>query len=209
MSTSNISRRGRRREKNVLDLLQEYASLNDNKTVRGGNLSPEGENRWAELKSFYDLLMEQKGLPTVVRWRYTHVDIREAVVPRARLRVRTEIEIVVLCEKQYHFTRVVNLSCGGVLLAASTPFEPGARLKLYLTAISAVDMTDGEVVWSAESGSFDKIWRYKVGIRFVNLSESVRQRLDSFVVETLEKQLLALDPNKLDPHFVHREKLAW
>jgi hypothetical protein len=208
---ANISAAQRQRpvrKKAILELLREYASLDDEKTRRGGSLSPEGEKRWVELKSFYDLLMEQRGFPRRVSGRFSIVDIRQTIVPRARLRVRTEMEVAVLYKRQYHITGVLNLSCGGVLLAADEPFVPGSRLMLFLAAISGRDATEGEIVWCTELSSRDGTCVYKAGIRFINLSESVCQKLDSFVVETLEKQLLALDVSALDREFVHREGLA-
>ena len=46
--------------KTILDLIGEFSALNDAKVVCGGELPPESEKRWAELKSFYDLLMASR-----------------------------------------------------------------------------------------------------------------------------------------------------
>ena len=47
----------------VLDLISQFGTLNDTKLRTGGNLPPEDEDRWTELKKFYELLMSREGLP--------------------------------------------------------------------------------------------------------------------------------------------------
>ena len=63
--------------KTVLDLIGEYARLNDAKIRRGGHLVPSSEKRWEELKSFYDLLMSHTSLAggSVNRWS-SAIDVR-------------------------------------------------------------------------------------------------------------------------------------
>ncbi len=68
---------------------------------------------------------------------------------------------------------------------------------------------NGEAVWRTEflEGE-ERQLRHRMGIRFVELSESTEARLDNFVVETLENQLLSRDLRTLDPDFVQREQLV-
>ena len=82
--------------KTLLDLIQEWAALNESKTVAGGALPPDGEARWDELRKFYELLMAQDGLCAYPAARYSASEIRSAVSTRSRLRVRTDLEIVVI-----------------------------------------------------------------------------------------------------------------
>ena len=95
--------------KTVLDLVQEFASLDDTKTRSGGILPPPSERRWAEVKAFYDLVMVQSGLPERRGCRFTAIEIAQRVVPRARLRVRVEIDLAVLHQTEYHSARVMDL----------------------------------------------------------------------------------------------------
>ncbi len=48
--------------KTVLDLIAEFGALNDAKMRTGGNLPQGDEERWVELKAFYQLSMSQDGL---------------------------------------------------------------------------------------------------------------------------------------------------
>ena len=67
--------------KTVLDLVQEFASLDDTKTRSGGILPPPSERRWAEVKAFYDLVMVQSGLPERRGRRFTASEIDQSWCP--------------------------------------------------------------------------------------------------------------------------------
>ncbi len=47
-----------------------------------------------------------------------------------------------------------------------------------------------------------------MGIRFVELPKNIERKLDTLVLEILEKQLCTLDATALDPEFVRREQLV-
>ncbi len=194
--------------KTVLDLIQEFASLDDTKTRSGGILLPPSERRWAEVKAFYDLLMVQSGLPERRGRRFTAIEIEQRVVPRARLRVRVEIDLAVLHQAEYRAARVMDLSSGGILLVSGVAFEVGSRLTLNLVNIGeAFRDTEGDVVWHGVPDSAQSMLAHRMGICFVALPETGTAKLDSFVVEILEQKLLALDPTSLDADFVRREGL--
>ena len=73
--------------KTVLDLIGEFAVLNDAKVTWGGRLPPDAEKRWEELKGFYDLLMSNSGVATrPVTRRFSAKDVEEKVTARERLR---------------------------------------------------------------------------------------------------------------------------
>ncbi len=194
--------------KTVLDLVQEFASLDDTKSRSGGILRPPSERRWAEVKAFYDLVMVQSGLPERRGRRFTALEIDQRVVPRARLRVRVEIDLAVLHQAEYRSARVMDLSCGGILLVSGAAFEVGSRLTLNLANIGeAFRDTEGDVVWHGVPDSAQSMLAHRMGICFVALPETGTAKLDSFVVEILEQKLLALDPMSLDADFVRREGL--
>ena len=195
----------------LLDLIQEYAVLNDAKTLAGGILPPAEEERWGELKSFYDLLMAQQGLHSRPASRFTAADIRKTVTARNRLRVRTDLEIAVVKNGTVERARVNNLSHGGVLLFCDTAFGKGDGLTLHLTNIArgaGMMAADSEVVWFADQGGSDVTFRYRLGIRFLSLREPDVESLDSFVVDCLENKLLSLGRDTLDEAFLSREQIT-
>ena len=195
--------------KNLLELTQEFAALDDAKTVQGGRLNPSFERRWKELKNFYEVLMSQTGVIKRSRRRFSAAEVRRTIVNRSRLRVRAEIEIAIKWSTQYDSAKIMNLSCGGALLATKTEFQPNCRLELTLGPIGTSLLTGADVVWCARRGSGESRFPYKTGVRFLQLQELERKRLDSFVVETIERQLLSFDPVVLDPGFVAREQIVF
>jgi len=194
----------------LLHLIQEWAVLNEAKTLAGGVLSPGDETRWNELREFYELLMAQDGLSAQPAARYSAAEIRSAVTHRSRLRVSTNLEIVVTQDSEVHFARVGNLSCGGVLLLSDSGFDCGTSVLLYLANVSRgaeVVPTDGAVVWGADSGSSNGTFRYRMGVQFDGLGPKEEERLDAYVVDSLETKLLSIARDSLSADFVARERL--
>jgi hypothetical protein len=197
--------------KTLLDLIQEFAVLNDAKTLGGGILPPADEKRWQELKEFYDLLMAQEGYCERPAARHTAEEIRHSVSARIRLRVRTDMEVIVQHQSDYLSGLLGNLSCGGALLLSDKLFDDGSRLTLHLTHIDrreGVLLTDGDVVWHANGGVTESKRRYRMGIRFIGLEKDDWTKLDTFIVESIETRLLSLRSDMLDPDFMRREQLA-
>ena len=197
--------------KTLLDLIQEFAVLNDAKTLGGGILSPPEEQRWRELRDFYDILMVQEGSREQPVARFSADEIRQRVSSRIRLRVRTDMEVIVHHDTGSLSCRVGNLSCGGALLMCNSSLDVGSRVTLRLNHIErreGVLWVQGDVVWQ-RSGSPDSDPRYQMGIRFVGLEKNDWTKLDSFVVENIEHRILSLRENALQPEFVQREQLSW
>ncbi len=109
----------------VLNLIREFGALNDAKVRRGGTLADPDEKRWAELKSFYDLLMSQKGLSVDEAPSYSKTDLQAYVTDRARLRVPATFHALVRQDDICYAARVVNLSRSGVFLSSNVLFEVG------------------------------------------------------------------------------------
>jgi hypothetical protein len=198
--------------KTLLDLIQEWAVLNEAKTVAGGVLPPDQEARWNDLREFYDLLMDQDGLSDPPLVRYSAADIRRTVSNRARLRVRSELEIMVMEDYNVHVVRVGNLSCGGALLLSDSGFAAGTRLLLHLANVSRgaeVLPTHGKIVWRADSGSGNGTFRFKMGVQFDELGEKQTQSLDAYVVDSLETRLLSMSRDALPAEFVAREGVSF
>ena len=194
--------------KTTLDLTTEFAALDDTKSRCRGKLPPADERRWAELKLFYNVLMAQEGFPsTASAPGFTAADIRERVRPRERLRVGVESEVVVVYQCEHHIADLVNLSCGGALLATPVSLQGGAPLSLCFTSFPGVRgpilTVEAEVVWRNEAGL-----SVKAGVRFVDLPSRSLDLLDAFVLENLEKRLFALCVAALEPGFAAREQLV-
>ncbi len=195
----------------LLDLIQEFATLNEAKTLTRGVLPKAQEARWVELKRFYDMLMAQDGLAREPAGRFSAVQIRERVPARARLRVQTDLEIVVAQESEYHRARVSNLSCGGVLLHCDHGFEVDTSLTLHMANVTrdeSVLPTEGRVAWRSEGDGTNESFRYRLGVEFQGLGPNEERTLDSFVVDSLETKFLCLGRESLDAEFMRREQLA-
>lgn len=183
--------------KTVLDLIAEFGALNDAKMRTGGSLPPGDEERWAELKAFYQLSMSQEGLnldrnsPPI-----TAADIREHLKDRERIRVPTDATVVFRNEGEYFTGRVVNLSRGGLFLASERLFEIGARLEIYLAQIGRdteeLFEVKGDVAWLTKHGVPELDLPRGMGVQLVDSSKNAVDKLDSYVVETIAKKLSRL-----------------
>src|SRR5262245_34727728 len=70
--------------------------------------------------------------------------------------------------------RAINLSVGGIFVAADAPLDPGSQvhLKVNLLDGKAPVAVDGQVVWKAEHG---------MALRFIGLEEGARLRIQQLV----------------------------
>jgi hypothetical protein len=194
--------------KSLLDLTEEFASLNNAKILFGGQLESRSENRWEELKNFWDALMKHEALTEPPRHHFPADDIKNKVQSRSRLRVQAELGIAIKHNSHYHSAQVLNVSCGGLLVAAPKALEVGSPLTLCLSSIGNGLVVDGEVIWSSELIYSESSFQDKMGVRFSRLQDADRNKLDSFVLNVLEKRLVTFDPAWLGPDFLHREQLV-
>jgi hypothetical protein len=197
--------------KTLLDLIQEWAVLSEVKTLAGGLLPPRDETRWNELREFYELVMAQDGLPSQPLARYSAADIRRAVSKRSRLRVRSDLEIVVMMDSDVHFARVGNLSCGGVLLHSDSGFEVATPIVVHLANVSRgaeVLPAAAQIVWHVDSGASNGTFRHRMGVEFSDLKDKEEQSLDAYVVDSIETRLLSMSREALSPDFFARENIT-
>ena len=183
--------------KTVLDLIAEFGALNDAKMRTGSNLPPGDEERWAELKRFYELSMHQDGLELDRNApQITAADIRQRLHDRERIRVPTGTAVVFQHAGEHFTGHVVNLSRSGLFLASERLFEVGACLEICLSQIDR-DTEDlfevqGEVAWLTKNGVPELGLPRGMGIHFVDPPPSIVDKLDSYVVETIATQLSRL-----------------
>ena len=181
----------------LLDLISEFGTLNDTKLRAGGNLPPADEERWTELKKFYELLMSREDLPAPRELpQFSAEDIGACLSDRERIRVPIETPIVFEHKGRHHTARVVNLSKSGVFVASETLIDTGSILTLYLASIGGREEdlleTKGEVVWCTKRGVPEADLPRGMGIHFVDFPREAQEKLDAYVVETIAKRVSSL-----------------
>jgi hypothetical protein len=196
--------------KTVLDLVAEFAALNDTKVQQGGILDARQEGRFTELKAFYDLLMAHTGLsPRRVSRRFSAQDVVAKVKTRQRLRVPLETEIVFSTEGEFHAGLAVNVSRGGLFLSAPRILPVNSPITIYLASPEAIDQAlveaPAKVVWATERGISTSLLPPGMGLSIVRTRGSVESYLDAMVVDSLVRHLSGVDAEALAPEFVGRE----
>ena len=156
--------------------------------------TPQPEERWKDLKAFFDTLMSQPGLPLRTP-PFAANEIRHHL--SERIRIPTEGYAIVRHEDSCHQARVVNLSRGGVFLGARHLLPIGARPTLYLGGIDGNFEDDvlesrGEVIWCTKRGIPEAALPRGMGVRFVDVTAETSERLDSLIAESIETQLSGL-----------------
>jgi Tfp pilus assembly protein PilZ len=194
--------------KSLLDLTEEFATLNNAKILFGGQLASQSETRWEELKGFYDALMGHTALNEPSLRHFPVEEIKNKIQSRTRLRVQTELGITIKHDSRYHSAQAMNVSCGGLLVATQKAIEVGSPLTLCLSSIGNGLVVDGQVIWSSERRTPESSFQDKMGVKFSRLQQADRDKLDAFVIDVLGKHLVAFDPTSLGPDFVHREHLV-
>lgn len=196
--------------KTILDLIGEFAVLNDAKVHQGGKLSEQEEKRFQELKGFYDLLMSSNGIePRRVTRRFSAADVLAKVTARDRLRVPLETEMVFESAGELFAGLVVNISRGGVFLSSGQLLPVQTPLTVYLASPDAVDQalveTPGQVVWVTEQGISSSMLPAGMGVHFKLRRGLIESYLDAMVVDALVRQLSGVDANALAPEFIGKE----
>ena len=144
--------------KRELDLLREFAELNDAKVESWGTLPVAAERRWRELRAFYDELMTRRTHTRVPSSeRYDAEEIRSRLPLRTRLRVPLDMSLFFCHDDAYAPARIVNLSKGGIFLGSPVTLGAHSRLTLYMPNLGrgyeSLFETEVDVVWSAERES--------------------------------------------------------
>ena len=203
---------GRKRMKTVLDLIGEFAVLNDAKVMWAGRLPDEAERRWEELKDFYDLLMSKSGVgPRPVSRQFSAKDIEEKVTSRERLRVPLEMDMIFRAGEEFHAAKGVNVSRGGLYLSSPLVLPVNSTVTVYL---ASSDLTHeslleapGEVVWATEEGRDQASLPPGMGISLTTQEGHLERHLDAMVVNSLVRHLSGVDANCLAPEFLLKESV--
>ena len=196
--------------KTILDLIAEFAVLNDAKVQRGGKLDPDKERRFAELKDFYDLLMAHTGLTARrVTRRFSAEDVLSKITARERLRVPLETEMIFTSGGEFHAGLAVNVSRGGLFLSAREILPVDSPITIYLSSPDTIDPslieTPAKVVWATARGISASLLPPGMGVSFVSKKGLVENYLDSMVIDSLVRHLSGVDATSLAPEFIGRE----
>jgi hypothetical protein len=174
--------------KNVLDLLEEFCWLNDER-IENNDLSPTLEGRWRDLRALFEKFMIP--LPTDEE-RSSLADLQGRLIRRAQLRVPTDMHVFFRHEDITIPSRVINMGRGGLFLFSRSLLERGCKLVLYLPnldcAFGELLETEGEVAWNTGEPSESKVL-HGMGIRFSDFKDMASDQLDSFLIELLDTRL--------------------
>lgn len=197
--------------KRELDLLREFAELNEAKVEAWGTLPVASEKRWRELKAFYDELMTRRVYQRIpASERYGAEEIRRRLPARDRLRVPLDMSLFFCHDDAYAPARVVNLSRGGIFLGSSVTLSPDTRLTLYMPNLGrgyeSLFETEVDVVWSSrDRRAFE---RRGMGVRFRELARDADSQLDDFIVSFLRERLSKTAEITTRPGFVPEGRAA-
>lgn len=99
-------------------------------------------------------------------------------------RVLVDLEVDYRCEDTFLFAYITDISALGVFIKTETPEAPGTRLNLKFTPHGHAETLEleGEVIWinPYRPGDRENL-NPGMGIRFVELTPELRQRLTEFV----------------------------
>ena len=198
--------------KTVLDLIGEFAVLNDAKVMWGGRLPDEAEQRWEELKDFYDLLMSKSGVgPRPVTRQFSAKDIEEKVTSRERLRVPFEMDMIFRADEEFHAAKGVNVSRGGLYLSSPLILPVSTTVTVYLASSDVTHESlleaPGEVVWANDEGRDRASLPPGMGISFTTQEGLLERHLDAMVINSLVRHLSGVDANCLAPEFLLKESV--
>lgn len=181
--------------KTVVDLIGEFGALSDTRVRRGGRLAFGDQERWEELNAFFKILMSQSGLQLgEEQIPFPSVDLHGSVSERERIRVPAPGHAILQHEDLCLNASVVNLSRGGVYLAAETLFPVGLRTTVHLAQLPGIDdheflEAEGVVSWLCERGDPEAELPRGMGVRFVELPSNLQERLDAIVLGVIESRL--------------------
>jgi hypothetical protein len=173
-----------------LDLVQEFCELNQGKIESWGSLPVASEQRWKELKGFYDSLLLSRATSKVPSGdRYDRKEIRTRLANRSRLRIPTTMNVFFCHGNTYAPARSVNVSRGGLYVNSDITLDPGDPATLYMPNLGGgyehLFETPVDVVWTAAR----KVEQRGMGLRFHELVEDTDRQLDEFIVGYLRDRL--------------------
>jgi uncharacterized protein (TIGR02266 family) len=110
-------------------------------------------------------------------------ELGKTVERRSAIRVPVEIWVEQSTVRELYFQRSANISQGGIFLQQTIPHARGAivNLRFTLPGDDHAFQVSGEIVNVGETAS-----ELGMGIRFIDLADADRRRIESFVARTAE-----------------------
>ena len=173
-----------------LDLVQEFSNLNQAKIESWGSLDVAYEQRWRELKGFYDNLLASRletKVPSTHRFPRSELELR--LRHRASLRVPVEMGLFFCHGGTYAPANLKNLSQGGLFATSEVATSIGDILTLYMPNLGGgyelLFESPVDVVWTSPQNETPR----GMGLRFLSLDKSTREQLDDFIMSFLRNRL--------------------
>lgn len=192
-----------------LDLVQEYSNLNQAKIESWGSLDVSYEQRWRELKGFYDNLLASRletKVPSPHRFGRSELEFR--LPHRASLRVPVETGLFFCHGDTYAPANLKNLSQGGLFVTSNVTMSTGDILTLYMPNLGGgyelLFETPVDVVWTSPQKENPR----GMGLRFLNVDEPTREQLDSFILSFLRRRLSKTNAVTKRPSVVDKKRNA-
>jgi uncharacterized protein (TIGR02266 family) len=100
---------------------------------------------------------------------------------RASQRIDVQLHVVEQLEDSLYFQRTANISAGGLFLEGTMPHPPGTKVKLrfQLPGDDEPIEVDGEIAAPSKEDDLG------MGVRFIDLSDRDRERIESFIHQTV------------------------
>ena len=176
--------------KSELDIVQEFCELNQAKIESWGSLPVASEQRWQELKGFYDNLLTSRVSNKVPSGdRFDRKDIETRLQNRSGLRLPMEMNVFFCHGNTYAPARSTNMSRGGLYVSSDIALEPGDPLTLYMPNLGGgfehLFETTVDVVWTA--GKHGEL--RGMGLKFNGLDKETDEQLDEFIVGYVRERL--------------------
>lgn len=159
----------------MADIVEAFVKIDEKRLKQDGELSATDFAYWVSLKDFIEMHFEK-----VKSGDKTILERRNSIRIPAYLRVDFQ------SEEQFHRVYLSNFGEGGIAIESEVPLNVGSviTMKIYLHEKDHVQVS-GRVVWFSQQPG--KAGRWRIGIKFINLTKELKQKLSEFVHTTLRE----------------------
>jgi len=159
----------------MADIINAFIKIDEKRIKQNGELFPTDYAYWVSLKDFIE----------------THFDKikcgdKSILERRNSIRIPVYLRVDFQSKEQFGRAYISNLGEGGVSIESEFPLNTGSvvLIKIYLNNKSQLEVK-GRVVWLSQETGKPGHWR--LGIKFVNLTKDLKQKLSEFVYSTLQE----------------------
>lgn len=158
----------------ISNIIDAFIQIDEKRLAQGGELSPGDYAYWISLKHFIEEYIEKSKKGDF-----------SAFERRNSIRVPSFLRIEYKTTEQFNHAYLSNFSEGGVSIECNFPINTGTELSLniYLNDDEIIPV-EGRVVWLSQQQGKENRWR--VGIKFINVSKEIKQKIAVQVHTTLK-----------------------